>query len=97
MFGGKGEKELRIHTQEEHFVAAKTALDYSHFVDMEQYHTQLPEAEVDMAVGLDMDMDTVVRLEVVVVHTAPHLAEEEEGGSFKLSREHVYVQKTGLS
>lgn len=94
--GKKAKKELRIHTQEEHFVAAKTALDCSHFVDKEQYHTQLPEAEVDMAVDLDIDMDTVGRLEVVVVHTAPHLAEEGEGGSFKLLREHVGVQKQAL-
>ena len=65
-------------------MVAKTGLDRSHSVGKEGYHTQLPAAEVGKEVDLDMDMDTAVRLEVVVVRMVPHLAVEEEGGSFKL-------------
>jgi hypothetical protein len=65
-------------------VAAKTGLDRNHSVGKQGYYTRRSAVE-GKKVELDMDMDTAVRLEGAAVRMAPHLAVEEEGGSFKLS------------
>lgn len=45
-----------------------------------------PEAEEeDMQVDLDMDRDTAVPLEAVVVHMEPHWVAAEGDGSFQVS------------
>jgi hypothetical protein len=76
-------RKVKIHTLEDHSVAAKIDLDRSHSVGKEDDHTQQPVA-ADRQADLDMDTGTAVRLAAVVVRMEPHLAAAVEGGSSKL-------------
>lgn len=82
---GQTEGKDRIHTQEGHSVAAKNGLVRSHWVGKEGCRIQPEAEEEDMQVDLDMDRDTAVPLEAVVVHMEPHWVAAEGDGSFQVS------------
>lgn len=78
--GEERQKKHCIHTREGRSVAVTNGPGHGHWPGREDSHIQRA-GEVDMQDDLDMDRNTAVLLEAVVVHMEPRWVAAEGDGS----------------